>query len=164
VRQVKLAIQSSNPDQAVFGVTTMDELLADSVTEPRFYLFLIGAFALLAVAVAAAGTYCAISRLVSQRTSEIVIRIGLGASRFAIIQTILTAIVVWVMAGLACGLALRLAIWNTVRALSDTAVKGLPWVYAAVVVLFFLLVTLLAAYVPLGRASRVAPSVALRCE
>jgi len=57
VKQIKTAIQSSNSDQAVFGVMTMDELIADSVSEPRFDAFLIGAFALLSVAMAAAGMY-----------------------------------------------------------------------------------------------------------
>ena len=61
VKMVKAAIQSSNSNQAVFGVMTMDELIADSVTEPRFHAFLIGAFALLAVAMAAAGIYSVIS-------------------------------------------------------------------------------------------------------
>jgi len=42
---VRAAIESANADQAVFGVMTMEELIADSVTEPRFHVFLIGAFA-----------------------------------------------------------------------------------------------------------------------
>jgi transcriptional regulator len=69
----------------------------------------------------------------------------------------------WLMAGLACGLALGLATRNTVRSLSDTAVAGSPWMYAAVV-LFFFAVTLAAAYVTVRRASRLDPSVALRRE
>ena len=89
VKQVKAAIQSSNSDQAVFGVMTMQELIADSVSEPRFDAFLIGTFALLAVAMAAAGMYSVISCLVGQRTGEIAIRIALGASRAAIIKTVL---------------------------------------------------------------------------
>ena len=55
VKSVKAAIQSSNSDQAVFGVMSRDELIEDAVTEPRFHVFLIGAFALLAVAMVAAG-------------------------------------------------------------------------------------------------------------
>jgi putative ABC transport system permease protein len=163
VKQVKAAIQSSNSDQAVFGVMTMDELIADSVTEPRFDTYLIGAFALLAVAMAAAGMYSVISCLVSQRTSEIAIRMALGATRGAIIRTILGTTTAWVVAGLAGGLSLGLATRNTVRFLSGAAVEGSPWMYVSVV-LFFLAMTLLAAYLPVRRGTRLDPAVALRCD
>src|SRR5437870_8925085 len=77
VKLVKAAIQSSSSDQAVFGVMTMDELIADSVTEPRFDVFLVGAFALLAVAMAVTGMDSVISCLISQRTREMAISIAL---------------------------------------------------------------------------------------
>jgi predicted permease len=163
VKQVKAAIQSSNSDQAVFGVMTMDELIADSVAEPRFDAFLIGAFALLAVAMAAAGMYSVIACLVSQRTSEIAIRMALGASRGAIVQTILGTTTAWVVAGLAGGLGLGYATRNTVRSLSSAALEGSPWMYVTVV-LFFLAMTLLAAYLPVRRGTRLDPAVALRCD
>jgi predicted permease len=163
VKQVKAAIQSSNSDQAVFGVMTMDELIADSVTEPRFDTYLIGAFALLAVAMAAAGMYSVISCLVSQRTSEIAIRMALGAGHGAIVRTILGTTTAWVVAGLAGGLGLGLATRNTVRSLSSAAVEGSPWMYVWVV-LFFLAMTLLAAYLPVRRGTRLDPAVALRCD
>lgn len=163
LKQVKLAIASSNSDQPVFGVLTMKELIADAVTEPRFDVFLIGAFALLAVAMAASGMYSVISCLVSQRTSEIAIRMALGAHSGAIIRTVLGTTTVWVAAGLACGLGLALATRNTVRSLSNTEVHGSPWMYVSVVVFFFA-VTLLAAYLPARRASQLDPAVALRSE
>ncbi|MCP5114112.1 MAG: FtsX-like permease family protein, partial [bacterium] len=163
VSQVRAAIQSSNSDQAVFGVLTMEQLIADSMTEPRFHVFLIGAFALLAVVMAAAGMYSVISCLVSQRTSEIAIRLALGASRTAIVQTVLGTTTAWVVAGLAAGLGIGLAVRNTVRSVSNTAVEGSPAMYVAVT-LFFLVVTLVAAYMPVRRASRMNPTEALRCE
>jgi predicted permease len=163
VKLVKAAIQSSNSEQAVFGVLTMEELIADSVTQPRFHVFLIGAFALLAVAMAAAGMYSVISCLVSQRTSEIAIRIALGATRGAIVRTILGTTSAWVVTGLAAGLGLGLVTRNTVRSLSSTAAEGSPWMYVSVV-LFFLVLMLVAAYMPVRRASRLDPAAALRCE
>jgi predicted permease len=163
LKQVKTAIESSNSDQAVFGVLTMEDMIADSVTESRFDVFLIGAFALLALGMAAAGMYSVISCLVSQRTSEIAIRIALGASRSDIIGTTLGTTMAWVAAGLACGLVLGLATRNTIRALSSTAVDGSPWMYFSVA-LFFFVVTLVAAYLPMRRAIRLDPSAALRCE
>jgi predicted permease len=163
LKQVKAAIASVNSDQAVFGVQTMNELIADSVAEPRFDVFLIGAFALLAVAMAAAGLYSVIAFLVSQRTSEIAIRMALGAGRGAIIRTVLGTTSLWVVAGLARGLGLGLAGSKTLRALTDTEAAGSPEMYAVVMVLF-LAVALVAAYLPARRATRLDPAEALRCE
>jgi hypothetical protein len=163
LKQVKAAIASSNSDQAVFGVQTMDELIADSASEPRFDVFLIGAFALLAVAMTAAGMFSVTSFLVSQRTGEIAIRMALGAGRGAIIKTVLWTTSLWVVAGLAGGLGLGLAASKTIRSLTNTEASASPAMYAAVGV-FFLAVTLLAAYLPARRATRLDPAEALRCE
>jgi putative ABC transport system permease protein len=163
VRQVKTAVASSNADQAVYGVLTMDELIADSVTQPRFSAYLIGAFALLAVTMAAAGMYSVISCLVTQRTSEIAIRMALGAGRSDILRTVMGATSVWVVAGLAGGVGLGLAARNAVRSLSSSVAQGSVWMYAGVV-LFFFVVTLVSAYMPMRRASRLDPAAALRCE
>jgi ABC-type antimicrobial peptide transport system permease subunit len=141
----------------------MNELVADSVVEPRFDVYLIGVFALLAVAMAAAGMYSVISFLVSQRTGEIAIRMALGASRGAIIKTVLGATSAWVVAGLAGGLYLGLATGKIIRSLTDTEALGSPAMYT-LVALFFLAVTLVAAYLPARRASRLDPAAALRCE
>jgi len=163
VKQVTGAIQTANADQAVFGAMTMEQLIADAVTEPRFDVFLIGAFALVAVAMAAAGMYSVIACLVSQRTGEIAIRMALGASRGAIVRTVLGATTVWVAGGLGCGLALALAARNTVRALASAAVEGSAWMYGSMA-FFFFAVTFLAAWAPMRRASRLDPAAALRCE
>ena len=163
VKLVKAAIQSSNSGQAVFGILTMDELIADSVTEPRFDVFLIGAFALLALAMAAAGMYSVISFLVSERTSEIAIRMALGASRGAVVKTVLGGTSLWVGTGLACGLALGLLASTTIRSLTDTEAAGSPAMYAAVI-LFFITVTLVAACMPVRRALRLDPAAALRSD
>jgi putative ABC transport system permease protein len=163
IGRVKEAIRSAYPDQPVFNVLTMDQVLSNSVAEPRFHAFLIGAFALLALAMAGSGMYSVISCLVSQRTGEIAIRIALGANRGAIVRTVLGTTSAWVAGGLAGGLALGLVASGTVRKLSQSTVSGSPAMYAAVV-LFFLAVTLIAAYTPVRRASRLDPATALRCE
>jgi ABC-type antimicrobial peptide transport system permease subunit len=147
----------------VIHVTTMQEVLSRSVAEPRLNAFLIAAFALLAVAMAASGLYSVISCLVSQRTGEIAIRMALGADGRAILHAVLGRTAAWLAAGLALGLALGVAAGGTVRKLSHSAAGGSPMVYAAVV-LFFAGVTFLAAYVPARRASRLDPAIALRCE
>jgi putative ABC transport system permease protein len=163
VKQIKAAVESANSGQAVFGVLTMKEMIADSVNQPRFNVFLVGAFALLALAMAAAGMYSVISCLVSQRTSEIAIRMALGANHSNIARTILGPTVMWVFTGLAGGLGLALATRNTIRSLSNTAVDGSAWMYISAA-LFFFAVTVLAAYVPMRRAIRLDPAQALRSE
>jgi predicted permease len=162
-KEIKAAIQSANAEQPIFGVMTMDELIADSVTEPRFDVIVIGAFALLALAMATAGLYSVVSCLISQRTSEIAIRMALGANRIRIIRTVLGTTSIWMVLGLAFGLGSSLAARNVVRSLADAAVIGSPWMYISVV-LFFLLLMVAAVYQPLQRASRLDPAVALRCE
>jgi putative ABC transport system permease protein len=163
LRQVKAAIASADPEQSVFGVVTMKDLIADSVAGPRFDVFLIATFSLLALAMAAAGIYSVISCLVSRRTSEIAIRIALGANRGAIVHTIFGGTMAWMAAGVACGLGMGLAARNTVRSLSSSAVEGSAWMYV-LVALFFFVVAMVAAYLPVRRASRLDPAIALRCE
>jgi putative ABC transport system permease protein len=163
LKQVKMAIGSSNSDQSVFGVITMDEMVSDSATEPRFDVFLAGVFSLLAVAMAAAGMYSVISYLVSQRSNELAIRMALGAAGTDIVRSVLGTTATWVAAGLICGLGLALATSNVIRSLSNVVAQGSPWMYAWVV-LFFFLVTIVSAYVPMRRVSRLDPAVALRCE
>jgi putative ABC transport system permease protein len=104
-----------------------------------------------------------ISYLVSQRTSEIAIRIALGAGRGAIVKTVLGTTSLWVAGGLAAGLGLGLAAGATIRSLTNTVTTGSPLMHAAVLA-FFLLVTLLATCQPIRRAIRLDPAVALRNE
>jgi predicted permease len=163
LKQVKAAIASANSEQPVFGVQTMREFIADELAGPRFDAFLIGAFALLAVAMAAAGMYSVISCLISQRTGEIAIRLALGAPGTAIVRAVLGTTAAWLIAGLACGLGLGLATRKTVGALSSTAVEGSPWMYVSVV-LFFFMVSLAAAYLPMRRIAGRYPAAALRRE
>ena len=163
LKEVKAAIASVNPDQAVFGVQTMNELVAESLPEPRFDVYLIGVFALPAVGMAAAGMYSVISFLVSQRTSEIAIRMALGAGRGAIVKTVLAATGLWVLTGLAGGLYLGYAAGKTLRSLTDAEALASPATYA-VVALFFLVVNLVAVYLPARRATRLDPAAALRSE
>jgi putative ABC transport system permease protein len=163
VNSVKQAIRSSYREQAVFNIRTMDQVFSSSVAQPRFQAALTGAFALLALAMAASGMYTVISYLVSQRTSEIAIRIALGAGRGAIVKTVLGTTSLWVVGGLAAGLGLGLAAGATIRSLTNTVTTGSPLMYAAVLA-FFLLVTLLATCQPIRRAIRLDPAVALRSE
>ncbi len=107
--------------------------------------------------------YSVISFLVSQRASEIAIRMALGASGGTIIKSLLGTTSLFVAVGLAGGLGLGWAASRTLRSLTNTETSASPEMYAAVTI-FFLAVTLLAAYLPARRASRLDPAAALRCE
>lgn len=161
MKQVRAAIESANSEQAVFSISTMTDFISGSFQEPRFDAWLMGAFALLATAMAAAGMYSVLACLVSQRMNEVAIRMALGAGRHDIVKTILGPTMAWVTAGLAGGLGCGLAARTTVRSLSSIAITGSPWIYA-MVALFFLMVTLAAAVPPIRRASRLDPAIALR--
>ncbi len=163
LKQVKAAIRGAGPEQAVYGVQTMEEVIADSVAGPRFDTFVIAAFALLAMLMAAAGMYSVISCVVTQRTAEIAIRMALGAARGDIVRAVLGTTGLWVAAGLACGLGMGLAASHTIRSLTNAEAAASPAIYGTVMLLF-LAVALAAAWVPARRASRLDPAVALRGE
>ncbi len=163
VRNVEQAVQSIDPDQAVYGVQTMEELVSNTLSQPRFNAYLVGAFALLAVAMAATGLYGVVSSLVSQRTSEIAVRLALGAGRGDIARTILGSTCLWVVVGIAGGVGLGYAALETIRSLSSIQMQVSPKVFSGVVALF-LVVTVAAVYAPVRRASRTAPASALRAE
>jgi predicted permease len=163
VQQIRATLISVNRDQAVYDVKSMDQFLADAVTEPRFNAFLTFAFALLTLAMVGTGMYSVVSYLVSQRTNEIAIRVALGASRRRIVGSVVGKTGAWVIAGLAVGMGLGLATRSTVRSLSNAAVDGSVWMYVSVAVLFFV-VTLIAGYAPVRRALRLDPGRALSLE
>jgi putative ABC transport system permease protein len=163
VSRVTEAIRGAYADQAIFHPMTMENVFARSVAEPRFQAWLVGAFALLALAIATSGMYSVVACLVMQRTSEIALRMALGADRLAIVRTMLGATASWVGAGLAVGFGLVIAASGAVRKLSNSASGARPEMYAAVAGLF-LAVTIVASYLPVRRASAVDPAEALRAE
>jgi putative ABC transport system permease protein len=168
VTRVKEAIRASYVDQPVFNVSSMDEVLSSSTAGLRFSAFVLGVFALLALMMAAGGMYSIISCLVSQRTNEIAVRIALGASRTAIVKTVWATTGAWILAGLTGGIGLGLAARTTILRLSNIGVPGSAGsaahsteMYAATA-LFFIAIAVFASYVPVKRAMRIDPALALR--
>src|SRR6185437_9842409 len=104
-KPVEQAIYSQDPSQAVYGVKTMDDVIAETEADQRFVLWLLGLFAALAVLLACSGLFGQISYAVGQRTHEIGIRLALGAQRGRIAKMILRHGGWLVGAGLAAGLA-----------------------------------------------------------
>jgi ABC-type antimicrobial peptide transport system permease subunit len=107
------------------------------------------------------GIYGVISYAVSQRTSEIGIRLALGADQSDILKLIVGNGLRLAVVGLASGLALALVLTRTISALLYETSRTDPATFAAVVVLLGF-VAMLASYVPARRAARIAPVEALR--
>jgi ABC-type antimicrobial peptide transport system permease subunit len=138
----------------------MDELLAGSRSETQFIAFLMGAFALLALTLAAVGIYGVVSYTVSQLTHQVGIRVALGARGSHILKLIMGRAMGLLVAGLALGLLSSLA---ATRVLSSLLYEVSPLdgsVYMVIPV-FLAAIAGLASYMPARRAVQLDPVVAL---
>jgi predicted permease len=159
---VRKAAYDLNPEMAV-KFTTMDEMVSDSIAAPRFRTFLAGTFALLALLLAMAGIYGVMSYVVTQRTSELGLRMALGAARGDVIGLVLSRAAALAAVGLGIGAALSLAVSRFVGAMLFGLKATDPATYA-LVLLSVAGIAILAAAGPAWRASRIDPMVALRQE
>jgi putative ABC transport system permease protein len=163
VGPLRAAVQELSPNIPIFSVATMDELLAGSRSQMQFIAFLMGAFALLALILAAVGIYGVVSYTVSQLTHEVGIRVALGARSRDILAHIMGRALVLVSAGLALGLLSSFAV---TRLLSSLLYEVSPLDAAVFVWIPILLaaVVALASYLPARRAAKLDPLAALRYE
>ncbi len=159
---VRKAAYDLNPEMAV-RFTTLAEMVSDSVAAPRFRTFLAGTFALLALLLAMAGIYGVMSYVVTQRTSELGLRMALGAARGDVIGLVLARAAVLAAVGLAIGAGLSLAVSRLIGAMLFGLTATDPATYA-LVLLSVAAIAILAAAGPAWRASRIDPMVALRQE
>jgi predicted permease len=161
VEPVRAAVRAVDPEQPIFDVRTMDERVSLSLEQRRTPMLLIGAFALLAMTLAAVGLYGVLAFAVSQRVRELGIRQALGAARGDILALVLRQGLQIAVAGVVIGGAA--AFWLT--ALLRTQLFGIgprdPLVLAGVPLLL-LTVAALACVIPALRATRIDPVEALR--
>ncbi|HXB70993.1 MAG TPA: ABC transporter permease [Candidatus Acidoferrales bacterium] len=141
--------------------TTMDARLAETVASPRFRGILLGIFAALAVGLAMAGVYGVMAYLVTQRASEIGLRMALGADRAGIVRLVLARGAALTGAGLAAGLLGALAATRLLQNMLFGVAPTDPLTYGTMA-LGVALVALLACAVPAWRATTVDPLTALR--
>jgi len=148
---------------AISNVNTMDKLVAQSVAQRRFGMFLVGIFAALALVLAIVGIYGVVSYSVAQRTNEIGVRMALGASATDVLKMVLKHGMTLALIGVGVGLAGSFAVTRLmVAVLFD--VKPTDVATFAIVSVGLIFVALLACYVPARRAMKVDPLVALRYE
>ena len=142
---------------------SLRELENAALARPRFYLWLLGLFAALAVTLAAVGIYGVVAYAVTERTREIGVRLALGASRREVLGLMLWYGLRPTFAGVVAGLAMAAAAGQLIRGLLYQVEPSDPVTFVSVTLLL-VSVAGLACVVPAVRASRVAPAEALRTE
>ena len=140
-----------------------DAQITESMTNPRLVLRLLGAFAMLAMALAAMGLHGVIAYSVSQRTREIGVRVALGAEGQDVVRLILRQGLSLAAAGVTIGVAGAFAATRALRTLLYGVQPGDPVTFA-VVAAVLLGIALAAAYAPARRAARLDPVEALRAD
>jgi putative ABC transport system permease protein len=152
----------TSPDVPV-KFTTMEARLSENVAAPRFRTLLFGIFAGLALCLAMAGVYGVMAYAVNQRTSEIGVRMALGASTRSVVQLMLGQGLALAGIGLTLGLAASFASTKLLASMLFQVKSNDPLVYSGVA---FLLgaASLLASFIPARRAAHIDPMTALRCE
>ncbi|MGC1616109.1 MAG: ABC transporter permease [Candidatus Acidiferrum sp.] len=156
-------IASIDKDQPISDVSTMSQLMTNSVSTRRYTLILLGLFSSLALVLAAIGIYGVISYSVAQRTRDIGIRMALGATQADVLRDVLGLGVRLTGIGLGIGLAGALLATRVLSSLLY-GVHSTDALTFTAVSLVLITVALIASYIPARRATRVDPIVALRYE
>ena len=152
-----------DPDQPVYSVKTMQELMADSVARRRLSMTLLAIFAGAAMLLAAIGIYGVMSYSVGQRAHEMGIRMALGAGRLDLVRLVLGQSLLLTGAGIVLGAAGALALTRLMASLLFDVRAADPPTFLLVAA-GLALVALLASYLPARRATQVDPVDALRQE
>jgi putative ABC transport system permease protein len=160
LRQIVASIDRNVP---VSNVTFLSELVRDSIDQPRFFATLAGAFAVLALALAAIGIYGVMAYAVSQRTTELGVRMALGAAPSEVFRLVIGDGLRLAAIGIACGAAGSLLVSRWLGSLLFGVASSDPMTLAATAATL-LVVAAAACFVPARRATRVDPIVALRME
>jgi len=157
------AVTRVDPSQAVADVRPLAMFVADDLARPRFAMQLLGGFALVALLLAGMGLYGVVAFWVARRTSEIGLRVAIGAQPGDVLWLVMRRTVFLVGAGVALGLVASLISARTLAGILYGVTPADPTALI-LATLFLVVVAMLAAYLPARRALHVDPIVALRVE
>jgi predicted permease len=160
---VRQEVWATDKDIPVSNMKLMNELISNSVAQPRFYVMLLSLFAALALILAAFGVYGVMAYSVALRTRDIGIRMALGATPRDIFKHVLGQALLLALIGLAIGVVLTIVSTRVMSSLLYE-VSPLDPLTIGATSLLLLAVALLASYLPARRATKVDPIVALRYE
>jgi putative ABC transport system permease protein len=160
---VREKVRQLDSQLPVYDVKTMNQVLYTATARPRFLTFLLLVFAGVAVLLAAIGIYGIMSYTVAQATREIGIRFALGAQRRDLLQMVLGRGLKLALIGIGLGVAGAFGLTRLMSKLLFGVSATDPLTFAGVAVLF-VMVALIASYMPARRAMKIDPLVALRYE
>jgi predicted permease len=160
---VRAAIREVDPDQPLYDVRPMTEVVERTLLAQRLNVVLIGAFSLLALVLAGTGLYGVIAQITARRTREFGIRLAVGAEPANLARSVILQALGRAAWGLALGLALAAAVTRWIGSLIHGVGALDPVTYTAVAAIL-IWVVVAASYLPARRASRTDPAVVLRGE
>ena len=160
---VRNEVRALNKNLPVANVRTLEAMMGSAVSQPRFFMLLVGVFAGLALLLAAIGIYGVVTHAVSLRTRELGIRMALGADARQVVGMVLGQYLRVTGAGLALGVGLAFVASRLLDSMLFGVEGGDPLTYVGVALLLAL-VSVAASYLPAHRATRIDPSLALRQE
>jgi putative ABC transport system permease protein len=158
---VRREVQAIDPDQPVFTVQTVDQMLTQATWPYRVFGSLFAIFALIALVLSAVGLYAVMAYSVTQRTSEIGVRMALGAERRQISWLVMRRGLTQLAIGLTLGLAGAFGLSSVLSDLLTGVTPTDPLTFATITVML-IGIGVAACLIPARRASRVDPLVALR--
>ncbi len=160
---VRAEVYAVDANLPVSNLSTLDAIVAKSISQQRFYMLLLTMFACLALVLAAIGIFGVLSYAVSQRTREIGIRMALGAEGRTVVYLIVRQAMVLAVFGVAAGTIAALFVSQTMTKMLFGVAPTDPVTFAGVAAVL-MGVALFASYLPARRATRVDPIDALRVE
>ena len=163
VQSLRQELRGASSDQALYGVQTMEGLVAASLARQRFLLLLFGVFAGLALLLACIGIYGVLAYLTGQRVPEIGVRIALGARPLDVMWMVLRQGLAMILTGIAVGIFAAFAAGRILQHLVE-GMRPAGISTFAVTIPLLIAAALFASFVPARRASRVDPMTALRQE